>query len=873
MDIWTLTHGTDTRTLEGWGMSGSVISEPSFNAGRFTASIAGSMTASVPWAEKDSVIIKRGDVVEFRGTVLNIPRQGEGPNESIQFEAVDPWWWLGQASYTQSWWDKATLTAYEASRVALFAAVTAGTGWSLRSIGGEIAAIIAHCNTLHGGGKMQMGTLTGDGFAVAPTPQRLENVTHEGALRRAAQWVPDAVFWWDHSTDPPTLNGTQRATARARDYVFCDGVVMMSQQIKKRQDLVVTGVRIVYSGVDAFGNPTAIVDQAGATSGSGVVETVIDLTGGAGGGAPSAPSVQPAVEQKYTVESEAINLADPEFWFNNADLGVNSSADIVGIFGPVMEVDSTTGHTGLAGCNLKWVGGGIPKDDADTHTRRAWIRGLLSLHWVKNDGDDVTQDLYERRWVQILMSTTDLSGEHTHLVRDEFITMGGGAGGALGTMAPTGIAAQLLAAWSQPQYDGALRITRDECNEDVHLGDVVNWTGSLGEWTTMRAQVQQLTRNIDTGTTEITLGAADHLALDEFVKLLKISYVPALDLTQQAEGTTPTGDPDTTTINELVTPEETLCSVGRLVDIYRRYTSHKEYKFEGDEATTTLTDLDSDDKVTTAPASVTVENTSSADKTETTPAKTKHTNSDNDSHEGTPTGMKLTNASGDSLEITLARGIKMIKGTRTTWLDPEGGLTIEDSGKISGFNLLQMGHDDGAGKTNIITETEMEIIGDGKTGIYESSGVSFDDGSSSVSLNLTDVLQAVIDGDTLSAEPSAVRMESGSDVAQLAPGGGLRIEHDSDVTILDAAHLNIEIGDDSVDLSPAGGMEAIASGYTAEVSPSAGLHLEGPGGGMVDIATIDGKTISLMETSMCVDTDGDISSLMSYVLRNEAEAP
>ena len=128
------------------------------------------------------------------------------------------------------------------------------------------------------------------------------------------------------------------------------------------------------------------------------------------------------------------------------------------------------------------------------------------------------------------------------------------------------------------------------------------------------------------------------------------------------------------------------------------------------------------------------------------------------------------------------------------------------------------------------------------------------------------MLQADIDGDTLSAQPSAVRMETGSDVMQIAPGSGLRIEHDGDSTVLDAAHLIIEVGDDSAEMSPAGGFKAIASGYEAHLWPSGGVHLAGPGGGTIDLVTIDGETISLMETDMCAD-DGTPSH--GYVLRGE----
>ena len=574
MGTWTLTHGTDTRSLADWGMSQAVIRQVAFAAGTFTAQLAGYMTAAVPWVYTDTVVIALDGVTQFVGTVMDDEGEGAAENESIQFTAVDPWWWLGQGAYSQEIWDRATMAALQSARVALFAEVNAGVGWSVRSIAAEIAAIIAHCNTLYGGGIMQLGTLAGDGWGICPLPQRLENATHESALRKALQWVPDAVPSWDFSTTPPTLNITQRAAATARTYTFCDGQAMMSQQIKARNDMLVLGVHLVYWGLDATGQPWMIADAAGATSGRGVVEATIDCTGNSGGGGPPpTPNVQPEVGQTYEIESAAIKVNDPNWWFQNADCGVESVGEIYQIdprTNIAMDPDApeNEGKSGLGGCDLQWLSGGIPRSLAANHTRMALVTGYLILHQLVYDPDGVwSQAITTARIVQVRCPTTDLSGESSLLVKDQEVTMPGGAAG-IATIVPTGIAAKLLAAWGVLQYDGAFRITKDECNELVTLGNVVNWTGGDTDWQTMNAQVKQITRNIDTGTTDITLGVADHLALDEFASLLRVGTMGgpiggvATDLQQQATGDTPTGDTTPTTINDLVSPGRRTSSSG-----------------------------------------------------------------------------------------------------------------------------------------------------------------------------------------------------------------------------------------------------------------------------------------------------------------------
>ncbi len=571
MDVWTLQHGDVTKSLADWGIVHASIAEPAFNAGIFTAQIAGDMGADLPWAFKDAVVLKLGETVKFRGTALPFTRQGEDVHETIACRFADPWWWFGQAAYSQAWWDANSSSANLAASVALFAAVTPGSGWTTSSIGAQIEAIVAHCNTLHGGGKMQIGTLSGDGFAISPVPQRLENVTHEAALRRCLQWVPDAIPSWDHSFDPPKLNITQRASATARTYSLGDGTGVISQEIAKREDMKVTGVRIAYLGVDSFGNPTGAVDAAGATSGSGVVEAVINVMGSAGGGGTSsAPSVQPAVEQSYDLVSEEIDVtgsAAKTWIFKYGDTGAATEDDIVVksasiAFAP--NAPENAGKSGLGGCTRQWLSGGIPESLADTHTRIALVIFKVIVHTVesKPGDDDLTIDASCWRTIRMLVPTTNLSEGSTYLVKELSVIMGGGVGGALGFFAPGGLAAQLLAAWSQTQYDGGLRITKEECDEAIVLGDVINVTGSRTEWATMNAQVQGITRDLTTGTTTITLGVAAHMALDEFMSLIKIgSIAPALNLNQQAAGETPTADPDPTIIPQLVTPGSIKISV------------------------------------------------------------------------------------------------------------------------------------------------------------------------------------------------------------------------------------------------------------------------------------------------------------------------
>lgn len=587
MADWTLTHGSTTQTLADWGVTAAQITEQSFSVGMLTLIIEGDMTQSIPWVFKDKVVLSYNGTVVFRGITMPFQRIGEGKDERIQCEFADPWWWLGQAAYTQEAWDANSMTANNVARIALFAEVTAGVGWSTLSIGPQVEAIIAHCNSIFGGDVMQMGSLTGSGFAIKPIPQRLENVTHEAALRHALQWVPDAVPGWDHSTDPPTLNIIQRSSASARSYAFGDGTLMMSQKLQPRPELAVLGVRIIYMGVDSLGNPTMHVDEAGATSGANVVETIIDTAngaGGAGGGAPQTPSEQPAVDQTYTIESFDIPPNTAAFWRLFGDAEITEDGDIVGIFNvnTILDPDApeNEGHSDLGGCDLVWSSGQMPSTVAAAHSRVALTQATLKIETTVEDPEDsaLTVDLIKFLQCRCSYPVTDMSGDHTLPVRDTTTTMPGGAANFALTYAPTGLAAQLLAAWGVIQWDGSFVITEQECSQDIQLGNVVNITGNLTEWVSMNAQVKCITRDILSGTTTVDLGVADHLSIDEVAQLIRFGRItPATDMQQQAEGTTPNTDPASTEMPEMLGPCAIKNNLVQSIVQYHAYSPTEEF--------------------------------------------------------------------------------------------------------------------------------------------------------------------------------------------------------------------------------------------------------------------------------------------------------
>jgi hypothetical protein len=90
-----------------------------------------------------------------------------------------------------------------------------------------------------------------------------------------------------------------------------------------------------------------------------------------------------------------------------------------------------------------------------------------------------------------------------------------------GEPVPSGLAAALLASFSELQYDGQIVLDQEECASGLAPGTVLNLTGGRAEWAAMRAVVQQVTEDVTLGRTTVTVGPARHLGPADLVTLLR----------------------------------------------------------------------------------------------------------------------------------------------------------------------------------------------------------------------------------------------------------------------------------------------------------------------------------------------------------------
>jgi hypothetical protein len=114
-----------------------------------------------------------------------------------------------------------------------------------------------------------------------------------------------------------------------------------------------------------------------------------------------------------------------------------------------------------------------------------------------------------------------------------------------GEPVPYGLPGYIFALEQIPQYQGSLTLVEQEISDACPIGNVLNLTGGLPEWSTMNACVQQVDYD-DTGRTEIIFGPAQHLGNADLVERLRVNRGPRWynliggDLLNRTPGSGPT---------------------------------------------------------------------------------------------------------------------------------------------------------------------------------------------------------------------------------------------------------------------------------------------------------------------------------------------
>jgi hypothetical protein len=494
---WTLTAGTETKTLAAWGITGVTMNFVNLGTDTLTFTFNGSpFDRDYPFAYGTIVSLKRDKVQVFYGRVLTLPRYVDGTNEGTAVEVGGPWYDLTNQMFMRriaGWADAWT------PHVVLW--WTGGVG--LVDAHAMLAEIVQFA--IDNGAAIVPGNLmTSADEYFFNAVREVRDITCADAIRQILQVCPDAVGWFDYSITPPAFHVRRHGNLSAGSLPFISGLEATRQvqglSITPRHDLVKEYVAIIYEiteTVDGVAKVRTRKDEFPPRDDEiipGAVYATIDLQG------PSVTTV------RAIVETDALDVNSPAFWQDFSQVPAN-------VTGFAVRAVSRTGELELDRYLVPASGGSIPDwmldpdGDFGFFAEPDVITCLVDYDFA-DPADGVTLLQVRGQSISARVTATDVpSGEYSTTSSFEE-----------GDPQPIGLAEFIYKAVSQLHYSGSFTLVREECACDVRPGMRVNLTGSRAEFVAMNAMVQQVTEDVDSGTASVTFGPPEHLGPQDLVQ-------------------------------------------------------------------------------------------------------------------------------------------------------------------------------------------------------------------------------------------------------------------------------------------------------------------------------------------------------------------
>src|SRR5712692_2660279 len=197
---WTLLYGGAEKSFADWGLSQLTRSLVSQDADKASFVADGAAIDSAQQFDSGStVVIKKDGIQWFVGRVITIPRQGSGRAESLKYELAGPWYYLQQIIYQQTWVSYLTNQKQPSQFTShLLLNVNPANGQIVTTSAQILAALNYALAQLGAPAPFQIGAITP---ALFPALDEVRDMTCAEVIRKQLRWHPDAVTWFDYTTN------------------------------------------------------------------------------------------------------------------------------------------------------------------------------------------------------------------------------------------------------------------------------------------------------------------------------------------------------------------------------------------------------------------------------------------------------------------------------------------------------------------------------------------------------------------------------------------------------------------------------------------------------------------------------------------------
>ncbi len=546
---WTLEYAGNEKTFADWGFDEETpqLDLSNMQTDIFPLGVPGATVEADPiFPFEAQVIIRRhrtsisggtnsfsGGTIEFSGKRTLHILEGRPDYEGVNYQFAGPWYDLDQTPYLQLvkvyTGDPHALTDAHFSEVVLFQEIAAGDVSPLTN-GEQITAILQSLLDQYAAQALTAPFIIGTIAPAVDLPTyEVKDMKCSEAIQLCMRSSPDCTFWFDYTTTPPTANVSRRSTATAVALALADGIQHESIRLTPRYDLQARNVTIVFKQTLSLNGTSWILTTYQQTDASGTATTLIDDTHltpakAVGGlrGVIQTVDLQGFSQTNASGNLECVAIANNlAFWKRILpELASDRVRNFTIADAMDVKLDDGVGATNVSLASYpNWLvdGSGIAPWMSVGSTPVAGVKVTIKVHasydvYDKDAGGNLVTK-YLRKELQARITVTNgANGPYsTTLAAEE------------GDPIPANLSASLYNALAALQYQGAISIVQPEITSEIGIGNVLNLTGGRAEWATMRALVQQITRNYGTGRTTITIGPAAHLSAADLTQIFLVN--------------------------------------------------------------------------------------------------------------------------------------------------------------------------------------------------------------------------------------------------------------------------------------------------------------------------------------------------------------
>lgn len=461
--------------------------------------------------------ILRAGAAWFVGRVTRTPASADPRAHRHTYELGGPWWHLEHLVYQQPWMFRGGTTTALLSKLILGQALDG----SARTSGQVIADALDYA--IAAGAPFQRGVVL-DGFNV-PLDQ-VSDVTCAEVIRKMLRWHPDAVLWFDYSTDPlPTVHVRARGELTAAALPFGGRTVRIGD-ITRHDELYAPAVVIHYetTGTDDGQVYTDVVTDAAPEGATGMEFGAVVLT------IPLHDASTATVSQSLVTRPIHDDVADAGLldYLKLKDPALVTLDD-----DSVTSIDITTcarRMTDPAAVEPDLASFGATRPVThDLALPNELVQGAVTPWMTSQYGIEAQQHTID---YEFTYTTTD-GTVHGPFGRSVNLTATSATLSLYDTLTnddpgedpPVGLAANYLASLASLQWSGSVVIEEAFAGTaclGAGLGNVLNITGSRNaQWVTMNAPVVEETVEAATGRMTLLFGPARHLSPQDLVARLQ----------------------------------------------------------------------------------------------------------------------------------------------------------------------------------------------------------------------------------------------------------------------------------------------------------------------------------------------------------------